>query len=194
MLFSLFISLSALFSGGTEAVWVLGARVAVTAPGETHALDTLIAGRAALIRVISAGVTVTAWRERGLALTILGQANVKCVNWGLRWSPCTRLRWDRSCWDPQRWGRSRSPGGDTCTGRSSRQRSRWSPQQRLQGHLNKVLTRQLDNLVTSNTHNHIQGGTWVRSRQRWGLQEGWPRKPDKGMFLWIGTSFAISLK
>ena len=69
----MFISVSALFSGGTEAVWVLGAGVAVTAPGQTHALDTLIAGRAALIRVISAGVTVTPGRERGLALTILGK-------------------------------------------------------------------------------------------------------------------------
>jgi len=69
------LTLVTLFSGGTEAVWVLGARVAVTAPGETHALDTLIAGRAALIRVISAGVTVTAWRERGLALTILAHVS-----------------------------------------------------------------------------------------------------------------------
>ena len=63
---------SVLLSSGAEAVWVLGAGVAVTALGEAHALDTLGASRAALAGVISAGVTVTAGREGGLALTILG--------------------------------------------------------------------------------------------------------------------------
>ena len=70
------IFLIALFSGGTEAVWVLCVGVTVTAPGETHALDTIIAGGAALTRVISPRVTVTAGGERGLTLTILRQWEV----------------------------------------------------------------------------------------------------------------------